>query len=57
VGHVARMREVRDAYNILVGKPEGRRRLGGPRRRWEDNTDGSWGNRVWGCGFDLFGSG
>jgi hypothetical protein len=30
------MGEVRDAY-ILVGKPEGRRPLGRPRRRWEDN--------------------
>jgi hypothetical protein len=36
-GHVARMGEVRGAYNILVGKPEGRRPLGRPRRRWEDN--------------------
>jgi hypothetical protein len=36
-GHVARMAEVRGAYNILVGKPEGRRPLGRPRRRWEDN--------------------
>jgi hypothetical protein len=36
-GHVARMGEVRDAYNILVGRPEGRRPLGRPRRRWEDN--------------------
>jgi hypothetical protein len=35
--HVARMGEVRGAYNILVGKPEGRRPLGRPRRRWEDN--------------------
>jgi hypothetical protein len=26
-----------DAYNILVGRPEGRRPLGRPRRRWEDN--------------------
>jgi hypothetical protein len=31
------MGEVRDAYNILVGRPEGRRPLGRPRRRWEDN--------------------
>jgi hypothetical protein len=31
------MREVRGAYNILVGRPEGRRSLGRPRRRWEDN--------------------
>jgi hypothetical protein len=36
-GHVARMGEVRGAYNNLVGKPEGRRPLGRPRRRWEDN--------------------
>jgi hypothetical protein len=27
----------RDAYRVLVGKPEGRRPLGRPRRRWEDN--------------------
>jgi hypothetical protein len=36
-GHVARMGEVRGAYNILVGRPERRRPLGRPRRRWEDN--------------------
>jgi hypothetical protein len=36
-GHVAGMGEVRGAYNILVGRPEGRRPLGRPRRRWEDN--------------------
>jgi hypothetical protein len=35
--HVVRMGEVRGAYNNLVGKPEGRRPLGRPRRRWEDN--------------------
>jgi hypothetical protein len=35
--HVARMGEVRSAYNILVGRPEGRIPLGRPRRRWEDN--------------------
>jgi hypothetical protein len=35
--HVACMGEVRGAYNILVGKPEGRRPLGRPRHRWEDN--------------------
>jgi hypothetical protein len=35
------MGEVRGSYNILVGRPEGRRPLGIPRRRWEDsiNTD------------------
>jgi ribosome biogenesis protein Nip4 len=31
------MREVRGAYNILAGRPEGRRPLERPRRRWEDN--------------------
>jgi hypothetical protein len=35
--HVERMVEVRGAYNILVGRPEGRRPLGRPRRRWEDS--------------------
>jgi hypothetical protein len=35
--HVACMGEGRDAYRILVGRPEGRRPLGRPRRRWEDN--------------------
>jgi hypothetical protein len=36
-GHVARVGERRGAYRTLVGKPEGRRPLGRPRRRWEDN--------------------
>jgi hypothetical protein len=36
-GHVARMGEGRSVYRILVGKPEGKRPLGRPRRRWEDN--------------------
>jgi len=36
-GHVARMGEERGAYRILVGKPEGKRPLGRPRRRWVDN--------------------
>jgi hypothetical protein len=36
VGHVARMGEGRNVYRVLVGKPEGRRPLGRPRRRWED---------------------
>ena len=37
VGHVARMGESRGVYRVLVGKPEGKRPLGRPRRRWEDN--------------------
>jgi hypothetical protein len=36
-GHVARMREKRNAYRILVGNPEGKRQLGRRRRRWVDN--------------------
>jgi len=36
-GHVARMGEGRGVYRVLVGKPEGKRRLERPRRRWEDN--------------------
>jgi hypothetical protein len=37
VGHVARMGEKGNAYRLLVGKPEGKRPLGRPRRRWMDN--------------------
>ncbi|KAJ4431435.1 hypothetical protein ANN_20032 [Periplaneta americana] len=36
-GHVARMGESRNTYRVLVGMPEGKRHLGRPRRRWEDN--------------------
>ena len=36
-GHVARLGEGRDVHRVLVGKPEGKRPLGRPRRRWEDN--------------------
>ena len=36
-GHVARTEQSRNAYRVLVGKPEGNRSLGRPRRRWEDN--------------------
>jgi len=37
VGNVAGMREKRNAYNILVGKPDGKRPLGRPKRAREDN--------------------
>jgi len=37
VGHVARMRERRGVYRVLVEKPEGKRPLGKPKRRWEDS--------------------
>jgi hypothetical protein len=45
--HIAQMGEKRSAYRILVGKPEGRRPLGRPRRRWVDNIkmdlrEGEW---------------
>jgi hypothetical protein len=36
---VARTKEGRDAYRVLVGRPEGKRSLGRPRRRWEDNIN------------------
>ena len=36
-GHVARMGEERVVQRVLVGKPEGKRPLGRPRRSWEDN--------------------
>ena len=36
-GHVARMEQFGNAYGVLVGKPAGKRPLGRPRRRWEDN--------------------
>jgi len=36
-GHVARMGEGRGVHRFLVGKPEGKRPLGRPKRRWEDN--------------------
>jgi len=37
-GNAAHMGEMRKAYNIVVGKPEGKRSLGRPRYRWEDIT-------------------
>jgi len=36
-GHVARIGEGRGVYRVLVEKPEGKRSLGRPRHRWEDN--------------------
>jgi hypothetical protein len=34
-GHVARVGDERNVYRVLMGKPEGKRSLGRPRRRWE----------------------
>jgi hypothetical protein len=36
--HVARIGQERGVHGVLVGKPEGKRPLGRPRRRWEDNN-------------------
>jgi hypothetical protein len=47
-GHVARMVEKRNAYRLLVGKPEGKRPLGRPRRRWVDNIRMDLGEVGWG---------
>jgi hypothetical protein len=54
-GHVARMEERRGVYRVLVGRPKGKRQLGRPRRRWEDNIKmdlreiGSMGRSGFGC--------
>jgi hypothetical protein len=47
-GHVARMGEKRGAYRLLVGKPEGKRPLGRPTRRWVDNIRMDLGEVGWG---------
>jgi hypothetical protein len=59
-GHVARMGEERKVYKVLEGKPEGKRPLGRPTRRWEDGirmdlVEISWGRGA--CGLDSTGSG
>jgi hypothetical protein len=46
-GHVARMGEKRNAYRILVGKPEGKRPLRRPRRRWMDGNEPSGSIKRW----------
>jgi hypothetical protein len=51
-GHVARMGKKRNAYRILVGKSEGKRPLGRPRCKWEDNIkmdlrEIEWGGIDW----------
>jgi hypothetical protein len=49
-GHVAHMGQRRGLHRVLVRKPEGKRPLGRPRRRWEDNI--KIGSRMWGYGLD-----
>jgi hypothetical protein len=51
-GHVARMGEMMNPYRILVGKPEGRKPLGRPRRRWVhsikmDRREIGWDDMDW----------
>jgi hypothetical protein len=51
-GHVARLGEKRNVYRLLVGKSEGSRPLGRPRRRWVDNirmdlVEVGWGDVNW----------
>jgi len=53
-GRVARMGERRGVYRVLVGKPEGKRPLGRPRRRWED--DNKMDLQEVGCGGVWIGS-
>jgi hypothetical protein len=48
------MREKTNAYRLLVGKPEGKRPVGRPRRRWVDNIRMDLGEVVWGD-VDLIG--
>ena len=50
VGHVARMEEGRDVHKVVAGKPEGKRPLGIPRRRWEDNIKMDLKEVGLGCG-------
>jgi hypothetical protein len=57
-GNVARMGEKRNAYRLLVGKPEGTRPLGRPRRKWLNNIRMDLVQAGWGwCGLDWSGSG
>jgi len=48
-GHVTRMGEERVVYRVFLGKPEGRRPMGRPRRRWVENIKMDL--QVVGCGF------
>ena len=48
-GHVARIWQRRGVYRVLVGKPEGKRPLGRPRRRWEDNIKMNLQEVEWGA--------
>ena len=57
-GHVTGVRERRGTYWVLVGKPEGKRPLGTPRHRWEDNIKMDLKKVGFGThGLDRYGSG
>jgi len=56
-GHVARMRKRIGTYRVLVGKPEEKRPLGRPRRRWEDDSKMDIQEVGCGCGLHQAGSG
>jgi hypothetical protein len=47
-GFLKRMGEERKVYKVLVGKPEGKRQLGRPRRKWEDGIRMDLGETGWG---------
>jgi hypothetical protein len=49
-GHVGRMGEDRCVHRVLMGKPEGKRPLGRPRRRWENNIKMDYQEVGGGCG-------
>jgi len=48
-GHVERVGKSRSVYSVLVGKPDGKRPLGRPRHRWEDNIKMDLQEVVWGA--------
>jgi len=50
-GHMARMGEGRGVHRVVVGKPEGKRPMGRPRRRWEDNIKMDFQEVGGGCGY------
>jgi hypothetical protein len=57
VEHVVRTGMGRNVYRVLVGKPEGKRPLERPRRRWQDGIKMYLREIGWGCGVDSPGSG
>jgi hypothetical protein len=56
-GYVARMGEDRKVYKVLMGKAEGKRPLGRPRRGWENGIRIDLREIGWWCGVDSAGSG